>query len=297
MTPQANVLVYDLMIELLYNLEQLDYIPVEVIEEAKEEKIQEKLSILEENYLLGNHKEAFELAMELAEENCARAMYFIGEYYRFGYGQVVERDAKKGFEWHKRGAELGEALCKLQLSYQYGHDSDERNNIQQEVFKTLQKLSEEGDPIVQSEFADICGDAEEKEKWLEKASKKGHWNAMCKLGKNYYGKNRAAYDYFLAIYYFMKAKERNCADAIGYLGLMYDWGYGFQEDKEEAFEWYEIAAEGGSDFSMRNLADAYYSGLGCSKNYEDAKKWYKKAAELGLEDAKRKLKWKFGIEV
>ena len=296
-SPQANILIYDLMVELLYNLEQLNYIPSEIVEEKAEERIEEKLSLLEENYLLGNHKEAFEQAEELAKENCARAMFFLGEYYRFGYGNVVERDKNKGFEWHKKGSDLGEPLCKLQLSYQFDSNSIERKKIQEELFPILKELSENDDIVAQYEFAIINADEKEKDKWLEIAAQNGNWHAMHKLGVKYYGADKNPYDYFRAIHYFMKAKESHCADSIGYLGLMYDWGYGFQENKKEAFEWCEIAAKAGSIFSMRNLGLYYYNGSGCSTDYEKSKEWYRKAASLGDEDAKKALKEKFGIEV
>ena len=99
----------------------------------------------------------------------------------------------------------------------------------------------------------------------------------------------------VAIYYFMGAEERFYADAIGYIGLMYDWGYGFKENAEEAFEWYKLAAESGCVFAMRNVANCYYSGRGCAVDYWEAKQWYTKAAELGYEDAKVQLQQKFDI--
>ena len=290
----VHVSSYDLILELLYNIEQLKYEPPISNELVQKEKIKKA----EEYYLLGEHEQAFQIFYELASEyNNGRSMYFIGEYYRFGYGMVDILDKDKGFEWHKKGAILGEPLCKLNTMYLYDENSPERENIKREVYDVLKDLSESGDVIVQNEFADICDNEEEKKKWLEEAAKKGHWSSMHKLGVNYYGKNKTEYDYFRAINYFMEAKKRHYANSIGYLGLMYDWGYGFKEDKKEAFDWFEIAAKNGSVFSMRNLANCYYNGNGCAKNLEESKKWYKRAAELGNEAAKVQLKEKFGIEI
>lgn len=292
---QTQILVYDLMVELLYNIEQISYEPKEIQNESTEDSLSKELHEAEEMYLNGLHKEAFDAFLALAEKECGRAMYFLGEYYKFGYGKVVLVDIEKARQIQAKGATLKDPLCKLQLLYECDCNSELGQRIKNEVYPILKKLSEEGDPIAQNEFAEICQDSEEVEYWLTEAAKRGHWKAMHKLGLRHYGKDKSEADYLVAIYYFMGAEERFYADAIGYIGLMYDWGYGFKENAEEAFEWYKLAAESGCVFAMRNVANCYYSGRGCAVDYGEAKQWYTKAAELGYEDAKVQLQQKFDI--
>ena len=150
--PQVDVLAYDLMVELLYNIEQIGYVPSEIVEDSKKEDIEKRLKIAEEKYLKGNHQEAFKEFCALAEENCARAMYFIGEYYRFGYGKVVEIDEDKGLAWHQKGAKLGDCLAKLNTSHLYASDSAEYKKIREEIYPYIQEMAEAGDIIAQ----EIC---------------------------------------------------------------------------------------------------------------------------------------------
>ena len=80
---------------------------------------------------------------------------------------------------------------------------------------------------------------------------------------------------------------------MGYIGLMYDWGYALQKSKTEAVRWYKKGAEAGADFSMRNYAITLYEGWVSEPDKEEAKKWYQKAAEHGYEDAKKALEEKY----
>ena len=299
MSPQSNVLAYDLMIELLFNLEQLKYIPPKTqAERLKEAEIE---------HMKENYEVAFYMFKELAEENCGRAMFFLGEYYKQGYGNILEindTNTAIGHEWHKKGAKYGDVLAELNTSYMYSKDSVERKSIQERIYPQVRMLADQGDMIAQNELSDICNDKKEKIYWLQKSAEAGLQRSKNKLrdlyynlGVDNYGKNKTEEEYFCAIQYFMKAMDLGSADAMGYIGLMYDWGYGFAENTQVARSWYKRGAENGSAFSMRNYAGFLYEGRGGNMNKEEAKEWYIKSAELGLEDAKVHLKEKFGIEI
>jgi len=90
--------------------------------------------------------------------------------------------------------------------------------------------------------------------------------------------------------WFLRAADLGSADAMGYIGLMYDWGYALQKSKTEAVRWYKKGAEAGSIFTMTNYADKLYCGNGVKQDKEEAKKWYQKAAEHGHERAKKNLR-------
>ncbi len=93
--------------------------------------------------------------------------------------------------------------------------------------------------------------------------------------------------------WFLRAADLGSADAMGYIGLMYGWGYALQESKTEAVRWYKKGAEAGAYFSMTNYANYLYNALGVKQDKEEAKKWYQKAAEHGYERAKKALEEKY----
>ncbi|KAL0213986.1 hypothetical protein P9112_006170 [Eukaryota sp. TZLM1-RC] len=84
------------------------------------------------------------------------------------------------------------------------------------------------------------------------------------------------------------------------LGCCYDRGLGVEKDYQQAFHWYNKAAdaghagafhwyskaaEAGISFAMRNLGCCYHHGLGVEKDYQQAFHWYSKAAEADDEEA------------
>ena len=248
----------------------------------------------ENEFLSGNHDDAFRHITDLAEEGCGRAMYLLGEYYRWGYGYSigVDVDKEKGFEWQKKGADAGDVLAKLNTSYIYDYDSDERKKIQGEVIDKVKEMAESGDVLAQNEYSCVC-DGEERIYWLEKSANAGHWDAMYRLGREYYDGEFVEKDYFAALKWFLRAADLGSADAMGYIGLMYGWGYALQESKTEAVRWYKKGAEAGAYFSMTNYANYLYNALGVKQDKEEAKKWYQKAAEHGYERAKKALEEKY----
>jgi TPR repeat protein len=71
------------------------------------------------------------------------------------------------------------------------------------------------------------------------------------------------------------------------LGLMYQNGFGTEENPEMAYYWYRRAADAG------DADGAYMSGWCLENGYgvtDPAKEWYRKAAEGGNEKAAEALK-------
>lgn len=96
-------------------------------------------------------------------------------------------------------------------------------------------------------------------------------------------------NYKMAAKFFFMAAEAGHAEAQGFLGICYDYGYGVAENDGEAVKWYRKAAMQGLAHIQLILGDCYYGGEGVSKNYEEAVKWYRKAAEQGLAGAQYNL--------
>lgn len=83
-----------------------------------------------------------------------------------------------------------------------------------------------------------------------------------------------------------KSADQDYPNALYSLGVCYQFGYGVEEDKKEAFRFYERAAEkGGYSYAYYQLASMFASGLGVERNSEKAFENYLKAAELGKKEA------------
>ena len=72
-------------------------------------------------------------------------------------------------------------------------------------------------------------------------------------------------------------------------GDMYYYGEGVTQDYEEAFRWYQKAAERGLANAQFNLGWMYRKGEGVMQDNQQAVKWYRKAADQGHTDAQSAL--------
>ncbi len=86
-----------------------------------------------------------------------------------------------------------------------------------------------------------------------------------------------------------KAAAGSAKDQLG-LARRYYIGDGTAQDFAKAAEWYEKAAEQGSDFAQYKLAVMYDQGEGVAKDPAKAIYWWKKAAEQNNTDARDELK-------
>lgn len=254
--PNIDVNCYDMMLDLLYNLREAEENQLLVLPES------EKLKEAEQLYIDGNTKEAFPLFKELAEEGNGRACYFLGEYYKWGYGEV-KINKEKAEHYIRKGDALGDALARVNLGYLLPKDSDERIIIFREMFPVILDLAKQGDPVVENELVDLYDgshgvekDNEEVFYWALKSAEQGYWRSQYKIGRIYNG------------------------------------GYGVEKDDVKKVEWYRKSAEKGYDWGMYNVACCYINGEGTDKNVDEAKKWYNKAIEKNgeaVKDARKKL--------
>ena len=115
------------------------------------------------------------------------------------------------------------------------------------------------------------------------------YDYFAKVFKDDYDKGVDAYkrkDYKKALKYFVDIADSGIKNYIvfdvqGYLGYMYDNGYGLNKNYEQAVYYYRKAAEGGHPFGQYRLGWMYDTGNGVEKDYQQAVNWYRKAAEQG----------------
>jgi TPR repeat protein len=100
-----------------------------------------------------------------------------------------------------------------------------------------------------------------------------------------------AKDYKNAMQWFLKADSYgNPSDKIGfYTGLMYEKGWGVEQNYTEAAKWYTKSAEQGNVNAQALLGYFFNVGQGVEKDYKKAVAWYTKAAEKGNAGAQYNL--------
>lgn len=165
---------------------------------------------------------AYTLFLKAAEQDNARAFYYIGGMNMKGQG--VKQDYREALKWLKRAADRGYAPAQYDYGYMY--------------------YSGEG----------VSQDYKEAMKWFRLSAEQGNSIAQTKIGYMYHEGQGVRQDYKEAIKWFRLAAEQG--DALGQfdLGYMYEKGQGLPSDPQEARRWYQRAADKGSETARKNLA-------------------------------------------
>ena len=92
-----------------------------------------------------------------------------------------------------------------------------------------------------------------------------------------------------AIQWYRLAAEKGFPDAQFALGNCYYRGDGVNKNYIEAVNWYQLAAEHGYAKAQNALGDCYLNGIGVREDKDEALKWYRLSAEKGNADAQFNL--------
>ncbi len=119
------------------------------------------------------------------------------------------------------------------------------------------------------------------------SAEQGYADAYYDLALCYRDALSIVQDYQQFFYWITKATEEENVNPEAYLflGDLYDFGHGVEQNKKLACQWYEKAADKGIAEAQFRLACCYENGDGVDKSIELANTWYKKAAEQGYIDA------------
>lgn len=104
-------------------------------------------------------------------------------------------------------------------------------------------------------------------------------------GGEYVAFDRA--NYATALKTWLPAAKGGDAEAMNYVGEIYEQGLGLEPDYELAADWFRQAAEKGNSSAMINLGSLYEAGRGVPQDSTVALNWYRRAS--GLKDAKLEL--------
>lgn len=192
---------------------------------------------------------------KLAEQGKMDAQFVYGRC--FEYGEGVRKNRVNAVRWYKKAASVGFAPAQYRLGccFEYGW------GIEQDYSQAV--------------------------RWYSKAARQDYIPAQAQLGyESFYGKEGEKDD-AKTILLLRKAavpssefeikcyidKARLC------LGNCYFYGYGVDQDFEEAVKWYEsISPHILSGSRMRQIADCYYQGRLIKMDLKRAVIWYERAA-------------------
>lgn len=210
-------------------------------------------------------KEALPLFEELVRRDNPRAMYFMGEYYRFGWAGLGE-NTEEGFKYHHRGADKGEVLCRLNCAYEEGISKEQKKKIIFESLPEMKRLASAGDIIAQDELGDVYYNTIDNETagyyWEKQAVEAGYWRTLWKWGDRAEGDEEAV-NFYEQLY---EINGDHAGEAAAEIGLTYE-----TEDYETANSWYRKGIEKGYDFAMLYLGMNYLRGLGVPVDKNKAK--------------------------
>lgn len=226
----------------------------------------------------------------LAEKNVTRAMYFLGELYAHGYGNI-EKNIEKSFYWRRRGYENKDVLCYLNYAFCI-NNNEERAIIFNDIFEGVLELANKEDIFAQNEVADMYyygyGTDKDLDKyiyWLNKASNNGNSRSIKKLADCYYNGIGVNKDEYAAYDLYKKAAEIGEANAQNIVANYYYNGEFESQNYEEAIRLYKKSANQGHHWAQSNLANCYRDGKGVKQDYNEAFKLYLEAAQGDIDYA------------
>lgn len=226
-----------------------------------------------------NYTEAVKYFRESAEQNYAKAQYYMGLYY-FN-GTELPKIKEEAFKWWQKAAEQGDMCAQYYLGYCYLEGEGIEDEDEDEAAKWFRKSAEQGYAPAQLKLGDCYEDGdgvpEDEEKaaeWWLKAAEQGNAEAQYKLGDYYDGDDSEK-----AFEWYKKSADQGYADAQLNLGFCYRNGNGVSENQSKAIEWFRKAAEQGESYAQFFLGYYYYEGEYVHQDEEEAVKWFQKSAD------------------
>ena len=240
---------------------------------------------------------AFEWANKSANQNYPLAQAILGQIYHFGEG--VDKNDTKAFEWFQKAAENGCSVGQYNLACAYFSGRGTKAN-DKEAFRWMKKASEdskgEAYGIANYRLAQMYlnewGVKKEFNKGFEyakKAANSGSAEANYLVGDLYHSGKGCDKNYDQATKYYLIAADKKYEPAFCALGNCDLKEQHSGTKRENAFRWFQKAAEAGCAYGTYSLGYCYENGIGVPKNINTSKKLYLEAAKKGWEEARIRL--------
>jgi TPR repeat protein len=221
-----------------------------------------------------------------AEQGDAVAQVSLGLKYQNGDG--VEKNDKVAVEWYRKAADQGNSDAQANLGgmYQNGTGVDKSN--EQAVF-WYRKSADQGNASGEN-LLGVMSVIEAEPKIKKAETKKDDKEVAAKL------REEANLLFKEAVSWFRKSADQGNSQAQLNLGVMYQKGFGTEENNEQAVSnneqavsWFRKSAEQDNSDAQLNLGAMYQNGAGVEKSNEQAVSWYRKSAEQDNRDAQVSL--------
>ncbi len=201
--------------------------------------------------VMENPATAFEWYHKSATQNNIQAIKAVGDCYYYGNG--IGEDFVEALEWYEKSANLGNTDARAMVGY-----------------------------ILAVEHKGITNDKTKGIQYLENAALSGSTTGKSKLGILLYAGVLDKPDYENALSLLSDAAELGEKEAQFYLGLMYDWGRGINQNSAKAAEWFHKSAAQGFLLAENLLGSYYVQGRGVEQNIDKGIELMEKAAAGGI---------------
>lgn len=248
-----------------------------------------------------------------AEQGSSKADYQLAWVFRYGYG--IPRDPLKSLKFFRRTALNNDHTATYQmgrviedLGTQPGFQPAEKyyliaavnGHAMAQYRLGLHYLKDQQDPLKLTQALT----------WLEKAAQQKVPDALYTLGRLHYYEEIKNSDFQKGSIYLIEAADlghelaqqefgtkvlllaraqRGEAHAQVQLGLMNLYGYGVKRNTNEAFRWFQQAADQNNPEAQYYLGWMYYYGVGTKSNNQLAANWFQKSAKQGYDKAEHQL--------
>lgn len=240
---------------------KLGYVPAQV-----------KLGDVYRQGLLGNDespKKSFQWYLKAAKQGKSSAQFYVGYFYASGYG--VMKDAKLAFEWYSKAAEQNNpaALNNLAVCYEYGRgteiDLTKATYYYEESAKLGNITAQKNLAICYKEGTGVEPNPAKVFYWTLEAAKNGDIDSQGKIAL-----------YHLKGY----GTDINKAEALLWYARYYSEDFHI-DNAEEALNFFKKKADEGDSQALYVVGKCFQYGVATEKNLENAYIYFEKAAELG----------------
>jgi uncharacterized protein len=253
---------------------------------------------------------SFQWAKLAAEQGFRRAQHYIAKLYRIGEG--VSKDIKRSLHWYEIAAKQGMASAQFDLGVLYaeGKRNIPRDLSQSYMYLNLAALQDfagakKNAQIIKRKLTPLQIEhaRENLQEWqknwpkldktpepylakatVEKTTKrKASLTDIADINANIQKGLLAAKsgDFSGALQILKPFAISGNKEAQHYVGNLFEFGRGVDQNYIEARKWYSLSAHQGHVTSQVNLGMLFAHGKGGAQNYKKARKWWQLAAEQG----------------
>ncbi|MDY4079129.1 MAG: tetratricopeptide repeat protein [Clostridium sp.] len=296
MNLKTNVYAYDLVLEMLYNLEQ-----IKEIQYAR--TLDDKLKEAEMLFSIYDTEKLIPLLKELIDYGYTKAKYMMALLYETGCVDL-KRDDDKCDELLNECIEDGYLPAKVRKYLPLERLSAPRGECIRDIspiLSELKRLAENGDSFANEECARIYINAQFFE--IDCPEKEGYVQAIdyfkrAPLVLGYYGiakrydnGNGVEKDYKVALELYLKSANMGYSKAEYEVGRDYAEGYGTEKNANLAFQYYKKAYEHGNLKVINEYARCYSNAIGVEQDDNKAFELFSEGADKGVLNCICNLGW------